>query len=327
MTTPLREALVCLTNVEPKLCHGMAELQVCLVPAVRTSLKSVVDSLRATPTSNRVPHSPSLAFRSNSQGSSTTYNTTESSPSPEIKYLGRNESPGDGQTSRYQSRRGRRQTPPTVVIEDKEDTPPKIASRCPIFSHNILNDITSPEPPSIILPTRQANNFLDSMSDLPDVDGDEPHTSQNNIRSTSISDLNRHEGVNTYVPPPAGNNEDITPDSSPLPLPAPTEDEAPNPKRRSKKTGLWPPSDMPMKTMTQWHLAHTSQTGKKEVWDSFFAPAYKWDRTAMFRYIRWINKVSKDRWADWYEQCERDQVEATFDAARKTFASELESAR
>ncbi|EGF97194.1 uncharacterized protein MELLADRAFT_87264 [Melampsora larici-populina 98AG31] len=340
MTTPLREALVCLTNVDPKMCLGMAELQVRLVPAARTSLKSVVDSLRATPTPNSKRVSTSFVLSPSSHKSATMYSSSESSPTPQITYLGSIQRPGAGQMS---SCYGKRQPPPTVIIHDEEATTleplphtpeplPHKEARRPNFSRNILNDISSSVPPCITHPTQtaQANALYDYMSDLPDIDevfSNAQSTNQINSISTPNPDFNITEGATTEVPSPAAIPAGLTPSPSPSPQPAATaEVVASTSTRRSKNTGLWPPPDMPMRKMTQWHLAHTTKSGKREIWESFFSPAYKWDRTAMYRYIQWINKVSKDRWADWYEECEREQVEATSEAARKTFASELEAA-
>ncbi|EGG09208.1 uncharacterized protein MELLADRAFT_96463 [Melampsora larici-populina 98AG31] len=321
MTSTLREGLVCLTTVEPKLCNGMVDLQSRLIPG-RTKIKAIVDSLRVTPTK---PGAPGTSFNSASSSISAWNESTDQStptPTPALE-----DEVGKGKGKRAFLPTPHRQQPPITPIFDdyKHKVSAQMAGRRPIFSHNILNDTHSPSPTS---------PFRSQESDPPMID-------LTDVRQLSSSEIHDTEAMLSSPPPPtsaipkpnhsaAAITAGSTAPSISLTLPTQPPGNAASLQerrstRRTHKTGLWPALDTPMAKMTQWHAAHLTTKGKKGVWESFFSGTHKWNHSATFRYIRWMNEVTPERWAAWFEQCERNQQETTFEVARRDFSKELDA--
>ncbi|KAH9807937.1 hypothetical protein DFH28DRAFT_912213 [Melampsora americana] len=320
MVTPLREALVTLPTVEPKDCHGMLELQTRLNPAPRTNIKHIVDSLRATPTRG------SNASASPSPRSGSSHNSARQSPA--------SDSPADTPNSiefivRVPSSSPSIDFPDTVnnhTAMAEPDTLPE--HRGPIFQHNIFNK----EPTtSLTAPGHHITRSSQAVIDLTENERASPKKQPNDsvIMVLPASDIS--PGCNDSSDNHAGSSPSPQPPNTTAPPTTGTKKKAPagkrstKSKRRTKDTGLWPTPSMPMRRLTEWHSIHVSTKGKQEVWEQFFSPEFKWNRTAMFRYIRWINEVTAERWEAWFKHCERNAVEAIFGTARLHFASELEA--
>lgn len=47
-----------------------------------------------------------------------------------------------------------------------------------------------------------------------------------------------------------------------------------------------------MTKLLDWHQKHVSARGKKRIWLEHWAPEFEWERTSMFRQVRFINKVN-----------------------------------
>ncbi|KAH9818974.1 hypothetical protein DFH28DRAFT_1080314 [Melampsora americana] len=305
MLTPLCEALVCLTGVDPKLCNGMHELQLRLAPAARTSVKAIVDSLRATPTKTKpAPITQISAIASPASGSGLSYNGGDYSPTP-TPYSQRTILENPTSMGAY-----RALTPPSALIqhatpyEEAEDDE-VISTQGPKFSHNILITNQSRKTPPVTLTT--SKTISASLSDT------------NNPQDTWFSSspaMSESEDGDDSTSVQETNHQETTVGGA---APAPTQ-EQPNvkkgSKRRTKKTGLWPPPEMPMQRMIEWYVKHKSTKGKKAVWESFFSPEYQFEKTAMYRYIRWINSVTTERWQEWFQHCERNNLDAVFATAK-----------
>ncbi|EGG07576.1 uncharacterized protein MELLADRAFT_71608 [Melampsora larici-populina 98AG31] len=327
MLTPIREALVCMTSVEPKLCCGLKELQERLVPTCML-LKHTLELLRATPArtptpTKRGPSASNLA-RSSSVSTESSYNCTPHSSTPEFTpvQLGKNKDLKD-KSKRHTDRvdKSPRISPQYSSNSSSGDEPnpfeePQVVipPRGPRFSRNIFNEPKSnPE----INSTQHANdNSLSPIIDLTD-----------NLPTDSFQNGNldgNSETISDQVD--SGFFQGSTP-RQPRPPQQPLDDQPDivgvKSKRRTRKTGLWPPPDMSMQVMIQWHLKHLTTKGKRQVWESFFSPPYMWDRTAMYRYIRWITIVTEARWEEWFAKCTREQVSPTFATAKFSFSGEL----
>ncbi|EGG05160.1 uncharacterized protein MELLADRAFT_88262 [Melampsora larici-populina 98AG31] len=141
MLNPLREALVCLSTVDPKLCQGLPPLQARLSPAVRSNIRATVDSLRATPI--QTPNNNRIYTIQSSSGSATSSSSS----------YGSNNSPMPVASKH-------RKTPPnadeptpllSITIHHGANTVEEpeievVAVRGPKFSCNIFNEPPSPTP-------------------------------------------------------------------------------------------------------------------------------------------------------------------------------------
>ncbi|KAH9809259.1 hypothetical protein DFH28DRAFT_905954 [Melampsora americana] len=319
MLTPIREALVCLMSVEPKSCYRMIELQSRLTPSA-TNMKGLIDSLRATPRTVAPTTCVPASAVSSSQSSVDTPSPSAPTTLATRKVKGGSFSSQLDLTSSFPAQ-------PYINVSKDDDYDPvekERRERGPKFSHNIFNDPNtssdhSPASSIIFLNavdegTLEAGTFNTPRGQI---------NSSNNSPGSSIVFLT---GVNEGTTDAGALDIGVR---SSLHTPKDTKGvlEESKPKtRRTWKTGLWPPSDMPMQRLIEWHSAHTTGKGKKEVWERFFAPDYTFNKLAMFRYIRWINQMRTEEWEEWFKQCERDQIEPTFETAksRKHFGTQLD---
>ncbi|EGG08072.1 uncharacterized protein MELLADRAFT_85189 [Melampsora larici-populina 98AG31] len=324
MVTPLREALVCMTTVEdPKLCRGLTDLQERLVPVNRTSIRSTLDLLRTTPTNHQ--YTPgSISARSSSVVSSVSsqqYSTPEMTP-VNIKEVNKRQARNTS-LSAYPITKSPLASAMNHASENAiavPDAQPVInvinPGTGPKFSRNIFND-NEPDSP----PTQQTPNFFSSpITDLTGPDKQlANHINQSDYESDRSDSSRRGEETRPSMtgPPPPPQPVDTEP---------PTFRKKSKAKRRTRKTGLWPPPELPMKRMINWHAKHLSTPGKKQVWNDFFAADHDWNRTAMYRYIRWITIVTEERWDEWFRECKRNHVDTTFASAKLSFGEELADA-
>lgn len=84
-----------------------------------------------------------------------------------------------------------------------------------------------------------------------------------------------------------------------------------------------------MADLLKWFQEHNKKINKsvpqkKVVWESFFAPKFEWNRTAMYGCAKWIEDIGQDQWDSWLAHCEKNELCPNYGNARaeKTFANQ-----